>query len=95
MRKQLLALLAVSTANFLTPSEASAASTFEFTFSELLYEERRLVDELAVEVAVTRNADGLVLGEANGVDTVSGDEVDVWTDGTTLWWSGLISLSTS
>jgi hypothetical protein len=93
-------IIAVVTAAAFTTLSGSSASAFELetstpsievatpSMAELLHESNFIQDGVLVRVAFTRDAEG-VLGEATVFDPDTGDEVDVWSDGATLWWAGV------
>ena len=56
--------------------------------AELLLEDHESTGDLDIDLAVTRDAAGEVLGEATVRDSTSGDELEVWTDGISVWWEG-------
>lgn len=60
---------------------AAAAGT------ELVMEEHFSEAGYHVDLYVTRDDEAL-LSEATITDPASGDELDVWTDGATVWWHG-------
>lgn len=66
-----------------------SSSAAEGSMAKLIEERRFVADGFEVELAVTENADG-PLSEATVVELQGSDEVDVWTDGSTVWWAGIV-----
>ncbi len=57
----------------------------------LIHEEHFSEQGIEIDLYVTRDADGIVLSEARLLDPERrGTEVDVWTDGVTVWWDGTV-----
>jgi hypothetical protein len=83
-----IAFIAALTVFATLPANQAAAEV-----AELVIEEHYSEGGYEVDVYVTRGADGELLSEATIVDPARGEavtEVDVWTDGTTVWWHGMI-----
>jgi hypothetical protein len=59
-----------------------------FGYAELLVEHRYSIDEHEIALAVTRDDDGEVVGDATIRTPASSDVLEVWTDGRTIWWDG-------
>jgi hypothetical protein len=68
----------------LTASPAAAAGV-----AELLVEEHFSQVGYEVDLYVTKADDG-ILAEATVTDPTTGDLIDLWSDGVTLWWNGMI-----
>lgn len=84
-----LALTTALTVFATLPANPAAAAVVV----QLLMEEHYSDAGYEVDLYVTRGADGGLLSEATIVDPASGEAVtavDVWTDGTTVWWDGVI-----
>ena len=58
-------------------------------FAELLAEDSYQDSGYEVTFAVTRDTHGAVLGEANVLEPVTGDEVEVWIEADTVFWAGI------
>lgn len=82
MHKSIALTLAICLAAMLPASHATAAGP------ELLFEEHYSADGYQIDHYVTRAADG-VLSEATLTDPQTGEAVDVWSDGITVWWDGV------
>jgi hypothetical protein len=72
-----------------TPSNSALASTSP-VLAELLVEDSSVESGYDVTLAVTRAPEGDVIGDATVVDPTTGDEVDMWTDGVTVAWVGVV-----
>ncbi len=58
--------------------------------AELLLERRAEIEGFEIELFVTRGVDGTLLSEATLRDPTKVDELEVWTDGVTVWWVGTV-----
>ena len=69
---------------FALPASHATASP-----ANLLMEEHRSEAGYQVDLYVTEGPEG-VLSEATLTEPDTGESVDVWTDGTTVWWDGVV-----
>lgn len=77
-----------STTAILLIGYSPTSSAADTPFAQLLLERHDTQEGYDVDVAVTETADHSVLAEATVQDPATGDIVDVWTDGDTVWWDG-------
>ncbi|MFO7564711.1 MAG: hypothetical protein R6X02_18855 [Enhygromyxa sp.] len=73
-----------------TALTTAVIADLDVPIAELLMEQHYSEQGFEVDLYVTRAADGTVLSEATVFDPTSADQVEVWTDGVTLWWEGTI-----
>jgi hypothetical protein len=71
----------------LPASSATAADTA----AEVLVESHFSDQGFEIDLFVTRGTDGTILSEATVRDPSNADEIDVWTDGITVWWDGVVN----
>ncbi len=82
--------IAVTTAISVFAVQPLAAAA-DVATAELIHEEHFSEQGVEVDLYVTRDAEGPLLSEATLHDPESpGTEVDLWTDGVTVWWHGTI-----
>lgn len=90
MRKSIATITTLALAALTyTPSNSALASTSP-VLAELLVEDSHVDSGYDVTLAVTRAPEGDVIGDATVVDSTTGDEVDMWTDGVTVAWVGVV-----
>lgn len=58
--------------------------------AQLIAEQHFGQDGYEVDLYVTRGVDGSILSEATLTDLATGEAVDMWTDGITVWWDGMV-----
>jgi hypothetical protein len=88
MRAATLFTTVVVVSASLALSSTASASEPASPLAELLHEGHEILGELEIATFVTRDHEGVLASDVTVRDMASGDELDVWTEGETVWWDG-------